>query len=157
MSPDQRIEVNARPFWETTTLAAMTRSQWEALCDGCARCCLHKLQDRENGRIYFTMIACRLLDRQSCRCRAYPQRTAQVPECLVLTADNVHTYDWLPATCAYRKLVVGEPLDSWHPLISGNRVSVHRAGVSIQGMALSEEDIHSDDWPRTICEVGHPL
>jgi uncharacterized cysteine cluster protein YcgN (CxxCxxCC family) len=151
------MDARARPFWETTALAAMTRSQWEALCDGCARCCLHKLQDRENGRIYFTMIACRLLDRQTCRCRDYTQRTAQVPECIVLTADNVHACDWLPATCAYRKLAAGEPLDSWHPLISGNRESVRRAGVSIQGMTLSEDDIHADDWPRMILGVAPPL
>nr|MBL0712113.1 YcgN family cysteine cluster protein [Desulfobacterales bacterium] len=122
------------PFWETTVLADMTGDQWESLCDGCARCCLHKLQDRESGRVYFTMVACRLLDRHTCRCRDYRRRTEIVPECLRLSADNLHTNGWLPATCAYRKLAAGELLSWWHPLVSGDRETVHRAGVSIQGM-----------------------
>ena len=146
----------ARPFWETTALANMTRPQWEALCDGCARCCLHKFQDRESGRIYFSMIACRLLDRQSCRCKDYRRRTAHVPGCLVLTAERIQQVDWLPATCAYRRLAAGKPLDGWHPLITGDRESVHRAGISIRGLSLGEEDVHPDEWPRLILDGDDP-
>ncbi len=146
-----------RPFWETTPLAEMTPDQWEALCDGCARCCLHKLQDQESGQVYFTMVACRLLDRQTCRCRDYGRRMTKVSACLVLTAESVQTADWLPDTCAYRRLLAGKPLSWWHPLISGDRETVHRAGVSVRGLTLSEEDVHPDDWPRMILELAAPL
>ncbi len=145
-----------RPFWETTALADMTPEQWEALCDGCARCCLHKLQDQESGAVYFTMVACRLLDRQTCRCRDYARRTRRVSACLVLSPENVHTADWLPDTCAYRRLLAGRPLSRWHPLISGDRETVHRAGVSVRGLTLSEADVHPDDWPRMILELAAP-
>jgi uncharacterized cysteine cluster protein YcgN (CxxCxxCC family) len=147
------MKAAASPFWETTALGDMTRPQWEALCDGCARCCLHKLQDPESGRIYFTMIACRLLDRQTCRCKNYRQRAAKVPGCLVLSAERIGNVNWLPATCAYRRLAAGKPLAWWHPLVSGDRESVHRAGVSIQGMSLREEDVHPDEWPRFILDA----
>lgn len=145
---------DTRPFWETTALTEMTPAQWDALCDGCARCCLHKLEDRESGQVYFTMVACRLLDRQTCRCRDYRRRVARVSGCLVLSAECIHTLDWLPATCAYRKLLAGEPLAWWHPLVSGTPATVHRAGVSVRGLTLSEEDVHPDDWSRMILEIG---
>ena len=141
-----------RPFWETTALEDLTPAQWEALCDGCARCCLHKLQDQASGQVYLTMVACRLLDRQTCRCRDYGRRTERVRQCLVLSADTVSAAGWLPDTCAYRKLLAGEPLSWWHPLISGDRETVYRAGVSVRGLALSEEDVHPDDWPRMILD-----
>ncbi len=142
------------PFWETTALADMTRPQWESLCDGCARCCLHKLQDRESGRVYFTMVACRLLDRHSCRCRDYRRRWQRVPECRVLTAGNLHTADWLPDSCAYRRLAAGKPLAWWHPLVSGDREAVHRAGISVRGLTLPEEDVHPDDRERMIIDFN---
>ena len=145
-----------RPFWETTALADMTPEQWEALCDGCARCCLHKLQDQESGQVYLTMVACRLLDRQACRCRDYGRRTTRVKSCLVLTAQSVQTADWLPDTCAYRRLLAGEALSWWHPLISGDGETVHRAGISVRGLTLSEEDVHPDDWPRMILDLAAP-
>jgi uncharacterized cysteine cluster protein YcgN (CxxCxxCC family) len=132
----------------------MTADQWEALCDGCAHCCLHKLQDAESGRIYFTMVACRLLDRQSCRCRDYQRRAVRVPECLPLAADNIETADWLPTTCAYRRLAAGQPLAWWHPLVSGRRETVHQAGMSVRGLTLPERDVHPDDWPQMILDAG---
>ncbi len=150
------MKPNQRPFWETTALADMSGEQWEALCDGCARCCLHKLQDRETGQIYVTMVACRLLDRQTCRCRDYRRRTEKVIECLVLSAATVQAADWLPDTCAYRRLLAGQPLAWWHPLVSGDRETVHRAGVSVRGLALSEEDVHPEDWPRLILDAWTP-
>ncbi len=146
-----------RPFWETTALTEMTPDQWEALCDGCARCCLHKLQDQESGQVYFTMVACRLLDRQTCRCRDYGRRTTKVSACLVLSAESVQKADWLPDTCAYRRLLAGKPLSWWHPLISCERETVHRAGVSVRGLTLSEEDVHPDDWPRMILDLAAPV
>ena len=145
-----------RPYWETTALADMTPDQWEALCDGCARCCLHKLQDQESGQVYLTMVACRLLDRQTCRCRDYRRRTEKVPACLVLSAETVAQADWLPDTCAYRRRLAGAPLAWWHPLVSGRRATVHQAGVSVRGIALSEEDVHPADWVRLILDVATP-
>ena len=140
------------PFWETTALQDMSPDQWEALCDGCARCCLHKLQDQESGQIYLTMVACRLLDRHTCRCRDYPRRTEKVRACLVLSVETLPRADWLPHTCAYRKRLAGEPLSWWHPLVSGDHETVHRAGVSVRGMALSEDDVHPEDWPALILD-----
>ncbi len=145
-----------RPFWETTDLADMTPDQWEALCDGCARCCLHKLQDQASGRVYLTMVACRLLDREICRCRDYRRRTERVPECLVLSVATLPRADWLPETCAYRRLLAGEHLSWWHPLVSGDRETVHQAGVSVRGLALSEEDVHPGDWFRLILDEAAP-
>ncbi len=144
------------PFWKTTALADMTPDQWEDLCDGCARCCLHKFRDEESGQVYLTMVACRLLDRRTCRCRDYRHRTERVPACLVLTPEKLTRADWLPDTCAYRRLLAGEPLSWWHPLVSGDRGTVHQAGVSVQGVALSEEDVHPQDWIRLVLEEATP-
>ena len=128
-------------FWETTPLAEMTHSQWEALCDGCGRCCLHKLEDEETGEVFYTDVACRLLDIQNCRCMDYNQRTRQVPTCLALTPAKVAVWQWLPETCAYRRLAEGKGLEDWHPLISGDPQSVHRAGKSIRGRVVCEADV----------------
>jgi uncharacterized cysteine cluster protein YcgN (CxxCxxCC family) len=147
---------DTRPYWETTTLADMTTEQWEALCDGCARCCLHKLQDEASGRIYFTMVACRLLDRHTCRCRDYPRRSVRVPECRVLTPATMASADWLPATCAYRRLAAGQPLAWWHPLVAGHPESVHQFGVSVRGLTLPEDSVHPEDWPRVILDLSSP-
>ncbi len=151
------MKVPAPPlFWETTALEDMTPEQWEALCDGCARCCLHKLQDQESGHVYLTMVACRLLDRRTCRCRDYRRRTERVRECLVLSAETVSRADWLPESCAYRRLLAGEPLSWWHPLVSGDRETVHQAGVSVRDMVLSEDDVHPTDWFRLVLEEVDP-
>ena len=136
-----------RPFLnDPVDLKRLTTRQWESLCDGCARCCLHKLQDVETGKIVTTRVACRLLDRTRCRCRDYPRRHRHVPECVRLSAGNVLTIAWLPASCAYRRLAEGRPLARWHPMLSGDPASVHRAGVSVRGFALPEKDVHPDDW-----------
>lgn len=127
-------------FWETKTLDEMSDAEWESLCDGCALCCLQKLQDGDSGDVYFTDIACRLLDLDSCRCTDYPNRAARVPDCLVLKRDRPHVFAWLPASCAYRRLHEGKPLPDWHPLITGDPRSVHAAGVSALGKAVSEND-----------------
>jgi uncharacterized cysteine cluster protein YcgN (CxxCxxCC family) len=126
-------------FWEKP-LADLNRTEWEALCDGCGKCCLHKAEDDETGVIYPTNVACRLLDRHSCQCSNYPGRKALVPDCVRLTMNNVEQIDWLPSTCAYRLRAAGQPLPDWHYLISGDRESVHRAGHSARGWTVSEDE-----------------
>jgi uncharacterized cysteine cluster protein YcgN (CxxCxxCC family) len=132
---------DAGPFWETKTLQQMTPQEWESLCDGCGNCCLHKLRNDDTGDLFHTNVACRLLDGNSCRCSAYAERKRLVPDCVVLTPARAAKFDWLPATCAYRLLAEGKPLPEWHPLISGDPESVHRAGISVRGKTISEADI----------------
>lgn len=130
----------SRSFWETTPLAEMTREQWESLCDGCARCCLEKLEDARAGLLYFTRVACQLLDLERCRCADYVRRAQLVPDCLMLTPDLGRNFRWLPVTCAYRLIHEGSPLFHWHPLVSGDPDSVHRAGISVRGLAIAKAD-----------------
>jgi uncharacterized cysteine cluster protein YcgN (CxxCxxCC family) len=143
-------------FWKTKRLDEMTDAEWEALCDGCGRCCLNKLEEEETGDIYWTNVACKLLDHVSCRCKSYPDRHDYVPDCVKLDVEEVvgQTYTWLPPTCAYRLLAQGRELYWWHPLVSGDPDTVHLAGVSIRRRVISEEDIpenaledHIVDWP----------
>lgn len=138
------------PFWETTSLAEMTPAQWESLCDGCARCCLHKLEDADTGEVYYTGVRCRYLDEDSCRCSDYANRSRLVPNCLDLQQEDVGALHWLPATCAYRLLAEGKPLFDWHPLVSGSCDSVHEAGISIRGRAVSDEFVHPDGYDEHI-------
>ncbi|MBU0555052.1 MAG: YcgN family cysteine cluster protein [Alphaproteobacteria bacterium] len=124
-------------FWEQP-LETLDRAQWEALCDGCGKCCLHKVEDADTGRIYPTNVACRLLDRDTAQCSNYRQRRAFVPDCLRLSRANLAEIEWLPESCAYRLRARGEPLPEWHYLICGDREAVHRAGQSIRGWTISE-------------------
>ncbi|QJQ33578.1 YcgN family cysteine cluster protein [Sphingomonas lacunae] len=131
------------PFWERP-LSSLTRDQWEGLCDGCGKCCLHKLEDEDSHpdevRIYPTNVACKLLDRDSGRCTDYRNRRKYVPDCLQLTASRVDDLPWLPLTCAYRLRAQGRPLPDWHYLVCGDREAVHRAGQSVRGWTISEID-----------------
>ncbi len=133
------------PFWKTTALADMDRAQWESLCDGCGRCCLHKLEDIDTGTLFYTSVVCHLFDDQRCQCTRYKERSVLVPDCLVLAPDNLDAIDFLPDTCAYRLLNEGQDLPDWHPLVSGSRESVHRAGISVRGKVISEAYVHPDD------------
>jgi len=126
-------------FWERP-LAELDRGQWEALCDGCGKCCLHKLEDEETGELFATNVACRLLDRATAQCSDYRRRRMFVPDCVRLTAANVDTIDWLPGTCAYRLRAEGKPLPEWHYLVCGDRDAVRRAGQSVAGWTISESD-----------------
>lgn len=127
-------------FWEDTPLDQLDRAQWEALCDGCGLCCIHKLEDDETGELMPTNVACRLLDRRTGECSNYRHRRALVPECVRLTPATLATIDWLPGTCAYRLRAEGLPLPDWHYLVSGDRETVHAAGISVRGWTVSEVD-----------------
>ena len=141
-------------FWERKSLSQMTRAEWESLCDGCGKCCLVKLQDADTDEISYTDVACKLLDCDSCRCSDYPNRKTIVPDCVVLSVKLVSQLQWMPSTCAYRLLKEGKPLHWWHPLVSGDPNTVHEAGVSVRGRAISETVVadeelleHIVDWP----------
>lgn len=140
-------------YWEHVPLKNMAPREWEALCDGCGKCCLNKLEDEDTGEVAMTRVACRLLDDQSCRCAQYPIRHQFVPECIVLTPKTIlKNLYWLPQTCAYRLVHEGRPLFPWHPLISGDPQTVHDAGVSVQGLTIPEFEIDEDDWEDHIIE-----
>jgi uncharacterized protein len=138
-------------FWKTKKLAEMTDEEWESLCDNCGKCCLHKLEDEDTGKIAVTRVACRLINLKTCRCTRYDERTNLVAECLDISKLDIDKYNWLPSSCAYRLLNEGNELPAWHPLLTGSPVSVKKAGVSIssyaikESMALDLED-HIIEW-----------
>lgn len=140
-------------FWERKPLRQLNPREWEALCDGCGKCCLNKLEDEDTGEVDLTCVACRLLDNETCRCAQYEIRHQFVPECIVLRPENIdeHAY-WMPQTCAYRLLWEGKPLYDWHPLISGTAESVHSAGVSVRNRTVPEFEIPEEDWEDYIIE-----
>jgi len=132
-------------FWETKTLDEMNKDEWEALCDGCGRCCLLKIEDADSGETYYTNVVCQHHDDDTCCCTHYEHRSLLVPDCIKVTPEVSRTEKWLPDTCAYRLLAEGKPLFDWHPLISGDPNSVHKAGITITGKVVSEEYVHPDE------------
>lgn len=136
---------NKQPFWEQKKLADMTPDEWESLCDGCAQCCVVKLEDADTGDVHFTDVVCHLLDQQQCRCTDYLHRSIRVPECVLLTPDNLDRLSWMPYSCAYRRLAEGRGLAWWHPLVSGSGDSVHESAASVRGKVVSEEYVEEDD------------
>ena len=142
------------PFWEKP-LDQLSVEEWEALCDRCGKCCLVKLRDEDTDDVYFTDVACRLLDRDTCRCGDYAHRKIRVPDCVVLKPGTIEGLDWLPSTCAYRMRAAGEDLAWWHPLVSGDPETVHLAGISARQRIVSEDDVaeaelenHIVPWPE---------
>ena len=133
-----------KPFWETKSLAEMTAAEWESLCDGCGRCCVVLLEDDATGRLYETDVGCKLFDARARRCTDYANRSARVPDCVRLSAENAASLNWLPETCAYRRLAHGQGLPDWHPLLTGSKRAMLDAGVAVRGV-YREEDVHPDD------------
>ena len=141
----------SRPFWQRKSLAEMSREEWESLCDGCAKCCLYRLEDEDTREVYFTNVHCRLLDTGNGRCTDYPNRSVRVPDCVTITPAVLEDPYWLPTSCAYRRLAEGRDLPDWHPLVSGDAGSVVRAGQRVCHRTVCEDDAdalenHLVDW-----------
>ena len=144
-------QMNKVPFWRHKRLHQMTHEEWESLCDGCGKCCLHKLEDIDTGEISITDVACGYLDTVKCRCTDYPNRQKNVHDCVKLTQKNLPTLRWLPETCAYRLIYQGNDLPAWHYLVCGDRNEVHASGHSVRGKSISEYEVvdlerHVTDW-----------
>jgi len=137
--------VTDKPFWQTKRLEQMTAQEWESLCDGCGLCCLVRFEDEDTGEIIPTRVSCRLFDDKLCRCSDYENRKKHVPDCIKLTPHNIEALEWMPKSCAYRRLHEGRDLAAWHPLITGDPESVHRAGVSVRGQTVNERDLADPD------------
>ena len=134
-----------KEFWKHKKLNEMTREEWELLCDGCGRCCLIRLEDEESGEIFTTRLACEQLDIGKSVCKCYDKRHEIVADCIALTPENIGSLDWIPSSCAYRRLSEGRELAWWHPIVSGDPNSVHEAGISVRSWAISETKITHDD------------
>jgi uncharacterized cysteine cluster protein YcgN (CxxCxxCC family) len=140
------------PFWRRKSMAEMSPREWESLCDGCGKCCVLKLEDEDTGELFHTDVTCKLLDLHTCRCSRYAERQKFVPDCVKLSPDNVGSLHFMPSTCAYRLLAAGEDLPWWHPLVSGRRDTVHKAGISVRHRVISEEEIDEADLPNRIVD-----
>ena len=142
-----------QPFWKRKRLGEMTAEEWESLCDGCAKCCLEKLEDASTGAISYTNVACPLLDLETCRCADYSNRTARMHDCVALTPEVIPKLGWMPSTCAYRLVNEGRDLPAWHPLVCGDRETVHHSGHSVRGRVVPESEAgdlweHEVKWPE---------
>ncbi len=126
------------------------------MCDGCGRCCLLKLPAPAGGPTAWSNIACPLLDIHAARCSDYANRLSRAVHCVGLTPDNLADTAWaLPPSCAYRLVAEGKDLAWWHPLVSGDPETVHRASISVRGRAVPQERagpgwLHRVDWPGRI-------
>ena len=132
---------NNKHFWETKSLNQMTKFEWESLCDGCGKCCLHKLEDIDTGEISVSNVSCSFLDQTSCKCKDYKNRNENVPDCIQLDLKNLKKLDWLPSTCAYRLIDEGESLHDWHHLISGSSETIHERGMSVRDCSVNESSL----------------
>jgi len=137
--------MSSKPFWEAKRLEQMTVQEWESLCDGCGLCCLVRFEDEETGEVIPSRVSCKLFDTNLCRCTDYENRKKHVPDCIKLTPWNIEELEWMPKSCGYRRVWEGRGLADWHPLISGDPESVHRAGVSIRGQTINEADLESEE------------
>jgi uncharacterized cysteine cluster protein YcgN (CxxCxxCC family) len=151
--PAEQSDALRPEFWRRYPLDELTRPEWEALCDGCAKCCLVKLEDEDTGEVAYTNVACRMLDLGTCRCGNYALRRQLVAGCVTLGPESLErALAWMPRTCAYRLVHAGRDLEDWHPLISGDPASVHRAGISFRGRMIPEYDVAEDDLPNFVID-----
>lgn len=141
----KRQTPSTKPFWQTKRLEQMTRAEWESVCDGCGLCCLIRFEDEDTGEVFATKVHCKLFDPDRCTCTDYPNRKKQVPDCIKLTPHNIDALAWMPKSCGYRRLNEGRGLADWHPLVSGDPESVHRAEVSVRGQTISELDLENPE------------
>lgn len=137
-------------FWLEKTLDEMSASEWESICDGCARCCLHKLEDEDTGDVYYTAVVCQYLDQEQCRCTDYKNRHINVPNCVELNPERVSEFSWLPTSCSYRRLAEGRGLADWHPLVAGNRDKMLEQGIAVTGKVIDERHVHPEDYETQI-------
>lgn len=144
---------NKIPFWKAKSFEDMTDNEWESLCDRCGKCCLHKLEDKDTGRVFYTAVACKFLDIDRCRCLSYENRLEKVHDCLKLTRNKDEAFDWLPKTCSYRLISNSQDLYWWHPLVSGEQDSIHLSGVSVKNRAISENSINIDDLEAYVLDA----
>ena len=149
---DQQTMIRKEKFWNIKSLAEMTHLEWESLCDGCGICCLHKLEDRKTGKVFYTSVACQFLDIHRCRCTVYNDPYLIPSDCMKITPKMVKGLKWLPNTCAYRRVAERRELEWWHPLISGDTDSVHAAGIYVRDRAVPEQQVHPDDIKNYIIE-----
>lgn len=139
-------------FWQQKKLEEMTEQEWESLCDGCGKCCLHKLMDEDTDEVYYTNVACSWLNSKTCSCKDYAKRFTSGEECLKLSRENIAEFNWLPVTCAYRLLAEGNPIPEWHPLITGSKSAMHAAGESVRNKVVYAIDVKN--WEDHI--TNHP-
>ena len=134
----------------------MSVEEWESLCDGCGRCCLVKYIEQGSDKVFYTNVACGLLDCDSCRCQSYENRASIVSDCVTITPENIAQHDWLPASCAYRMLYHKQDLSEWHPLVSGDKKSVHEASMSVKHRVISETELNCEEYDDYIIdwEIG---
>ena len=141
-----------KDFWIHKTLAEMSLEEWEALCDGCGICCLFKVEDEDSREVHLTNVACRFLDLKTCTCQLYDQRISAMPTCIKLSPSKVENLTWLPETCTYRLILHGKPLPDWHPLVSGDPTSIHRAGISVLGKVIRESSANMNKLEEYVIE-----
>ena len=137
-------------YWEEKTLEEMDQAEWEGLCDGCARCCVVRLEDEDSGEVFETVMACDFLDLETCQCTDYPNRHKIMPDCVVFTPEKAAAFSWLPSTCAYRRLAEGRELPEWHPLITGDPMSVHEAEISVLGQVVHQRHVPEEEHEEMI-------
>ena len=144
--------MSANPFWEAKSLDAMTDGEWESLCDGCGQCCLHKLVNDDTADVFYTRVACQLLDDETGRCTRYTTRLVEVEDCLDVRRMSAAELAWMPRTCAYRRLAEGQSLPWWHPLITGDAQSTANAFMAVSGRTISETAADLDHLEAEIIE-----
>lgn len=130
-------------FWEIKSLKQMTKYEWESLCDGCGKCCLHKLEDIDTGEVSISNVTCSFLDEETCNCKDYSNREKNVPDCISLDLKNIKKLQWLPETCAYRLIDEGKSLYNWHHLISGSKSTIHEYGMSVRDYSINESKLNN--------------